>query len=416
MSGARSGSSGGRKPAEGDYRSPLEKPLEKPRRRIQIKVPEQYKPVNDEVWEELEEYLFTGFLTSPALVLGRTFIFKTLNHNELRFISFLKPRGREARETRSHFKAAFIAHSIFLIDGENVLNGRADHMRKLVETVSKLTSPMQDKLLEELGVLNQRAARLYPLTEVYVGENRSRFKWMYLNGNGTSIHSTAATGMAGTHELGMNYCQQTWVAVNQLMDVREQMDRDWQNAKFVGSCFNGKGVRSVDERDKARKERERTELEDQKMEVLYTYLNRTVGGEEDLKDMAQLPDGRIARVEKKFQALSVDELAEQLSASLSGEKDHHDLVVDRRLREIGRLRDEQSEMGRKIYSRSEADSIFQSSSIPVSGSSRVLGGKAEAEAQLARMRRIQAEFLAKRARQIPGDLQGSDKLSSEEPT
>jgi len=207
------------------------------------------------------------------------------------------------------------------------------------------------------------------------------------------------------------------LAINQLMDVRDQMDREWQHAKFIGSCFNGKGVRPVDERDKARRERERTEREDRKIKVLHTYLNRQAGAsEDDLKDKVQLPDGRTARVEKKFQALSVDELADQLSAALSDEKDHHDLVVDRRLREIGQLRDERAEFGRRIYSKSEADSAFHSSSVPISGSSRVLGGKAEAEAQLTRMRQLQAEFLAKRGRQIPGDLQDSDDDSSQEST
>ncbi len=404
MAASRPAGSDDRKPAKGGHR------------RIQVKVPEQYRPVNDEVWEELEDHLFTGFLVSPALVFDRTFVFKTLNHNELRFVNHLKPRGKDPREARDRFKAAFIAHSIFLIDGENVLNGRAAHMRRLVNIVGKLTRPMQDKLLEELGILNQKAVRLYPLVEVYVYENRSRFKWMYLNGGGTPIHSTAATGIAGTQELGMNYCQQTWVAVNRLTDTKEQMDRDWQNAKFVGSCFNGKGVRSVDERDKARRERERTEREDAKMRVLYAYLNRQAGAaEEDLKDKAQLPDGRIAKVEKKFQAISVDELAEQLSAALSGEKDHHDLVIDRQLSKIDKLRDERVEMSRHIYSRSAADSVFQSASYPIGGSSRILGGKAEADAQLARMRALQMDFLAKRARQIPGDLQDSDGESPEEP-
>jgi hypothetical protein len=123
----------------------------------------------------------------------------------------------------------------------------------------------------------------------------------------------------------------------------------------------------------------------------------------------------VAQVEKKFQAISVDELAEQLSASLSGEKDHHDLVVDRKLREINTVREEQIEMGRRVYSRSESDSVFRaSSSIPISGASRIIGGKAEADAQLARMRKLQAEFVSKRARQIPGDLQSSDEGSSKE--
>ena len=386
-------------------------------RSVQIKVPEQYRPVNDEVWEELEDYLFLGFVISPALIFGRTFVFKTLNHHEIRYLSHLRPRGKSPPEVQDAFRSAFVAHSVYLVDGENVLHDRMGHLRRLTEIMSSMDRPIHNKIIKELGALNEKVSRLSPLVEVYVHENRSRFRWMHMVGSGHSVHSTSATGIAGTQDLGMNYCQQTWTALNKLTDISDAMDRDWHNAKFVGSCMSSKGVRSVDERDRARRERERSEKEDLKMRVLHDYLNRQVGGEvEDSKNTAQLPDGRIAKVEKKFQALSVDELAEQLSAALSGEKDHHDLVVERRLEEIRRIRDENEGMGRDIYSRSASASVAAySTSVPISGASRVLGGKAEAEAQLSRMRRLQAEFIAKRGRRVSEDLQSSDKDGTGDP-
>ena len=381
-------------------------------RRVQVKVPEQYRPVSDEVWEELEEYLFLGFLMSPALIFDRTFVFKTLNHQELRYLNHLRPRGKSPPEMKAAFRPAFIAHSLYLVDGENALHGRMDHLRRLTKIVSNLDPAVQEKIVEELGALNQRVARLSPLVDVYVYENRSRFRWMHLSGSGHAIHSTSSTGVSGTQDLGLNYCQQTWVAVNRLTDIHDQLDRDWHNAKFIGSCMSSKGVRSVDERDRARREREKSEREDAKIKVLHDYLNRQAGGPSaDARDSAQLPDGRIAKVEKKFQALTVDELADQLSAALSGEKDHHDIVVERKLEEIRRIREDNADMGRRVYTRSFSASVAGegSTSIPISGASRVLGGKAEAEAQLARMRKLQAEFIAKRGRQVQGDLQSSDR-------
>ena len=377
-------------------------------RRVQVTVPEQYRPVADEVWDELEEYVYLGFLTSSSRLHGRTFVFKTLNQNEVRILQLMKPKGAAAPEVSDHYRATFIAHSVLLIDGENALVDRTRHIRRMVDLIKKLEPKIQDAVVEELSFLNEKAGRLHPLVEVYVHENRSRFRWMHIRGSHLSVHSPGSTGFEGTDRIGMNHAQQTWTALNELLDVQEDMDRSWHNAKFIGSCFAGKGVRAVDERDRARKQRERSEREDLKMKVLHDYLNRQVGRKEDHGDLAQLPDGRTAKVQKKFQAMSVQELADQLSAALSGEKDHHDLVVERQLQRIAQIRSENEEARQRIW-RTPALRDGARGSVPLSGASRVIGGKAEAEAQLSRMRKLQLDMVRKQARQIPPDLQDSDE-------
>jgi len=272
-------------------------PAEESNHKIRIEVPEAFKKVNEEVWEELENYLFTGFLSSSASILKETFIFKTLNHTEIRNIEFMKPFRSSVPEAKDRFRTAFIAHSVFMIDGENFLHDRPRHFRKLMKLISRIPTNLQQKIINNLASLNSKASRLYPLTEVYVHENRSRFKWMQYSN--LAINSQSVTGIPGTDEIGISHCQSAWVAMNKIIDRRDQIERDWGNAKFIGSCFAGKGVRSIDERDKTRLERERQELDDLKIKVLYNYLNKTEG-QKDAPQITVLPDGRRVVVEKRL--------------------------------------------------------------------------------------------------------------------
>jgi hypothetical protein len=185
----------------------------------------------------------------------------------------------------------------------------------------------------------------------------------------------------------MNMCQQTWTALCQMIDHREDMEREWANAKFIGGCFAGKGVRQIEERDRGRLEQERVDREELKIKVLYRYLNRTEDGK-DPEEFIKLPDGRTASVAKRFKAESAEELASELSAALSGEKDYHDLVIERKRQEFIE-RSKELDLQRNAYLRRPE--------LPVNGpavgggGSRILGGRAEADAYLKRMEEIRVK-------------------------
>ncbi len=366
------------------------------------------------MWEDLESYLYSGFLTSHAKLVERSFVFKTLNHLEVQSISYLRPAGGTPADVQDSYRAAFIAYSVFYIDGQSALSDRPRHISRLIKTVKKLPSRVQDEIIIRLGALNEKASRLHPLTEVYVHENRSRFKWLQLKN--TSVHLSSSTGVPGSEFLGMNYCQQAWTALNHLVDQREVMDAEWSNAKFIGSCFNGKGVRGVDEKDRGRREKERDEREEKKMKVLFRYLNRLPAGSDGPPAEVVLPDGRKASVVKSFRAETVDELSEQLSAALSGEKDHHDRVVEAKERQNAERRAALQDLSRMMYSGPLPDDVrpgsaYASRTLPASGPSRILGGKAEAEALLERMNRMRLDS-AQRFRD--GAAAASDPQSSDE--
>jgi hypothetical protein len=393
--------------------------LDKNGQRIRIRVPETYKVVDEEVWSELESYIFQGFLTATAVIAGKTFVFKTLNALEMRNVNFMRPTRGVTPDGSDPFKAIFIAYSIFMVDGSNTLYERPRHINRLVKVIKKLPLKLQDKILENLSSINQRAVRLFPIAESYCHENRSRYRWLQVSG--IPIHSPMATGIPGTDELGMNQCQQMWTAVNRTLDRRDIMEREWQNAKFVGSCMAGKGIRSIDEKDRMRLEKERIDREEQKIKVLHAYLNRKSGIEEP-KPKVHLPDGRFAEVvegtqaDGKFRAETAEELADQLERALAGEKDFHDLVIEAKEREL-RVRARAIKAAQQSFFQlppmsSDSDSDSEEN---IGGlSTRVIGDKAIADGYLSRMKVLQAEQLKKASRQMNLEAEGfSQKIDGE---
>jgi hypothetical protein len=364
-----------------------------PPKRVEIKVPDIYKQVDESVWQELEQFLYTGFLVSPAVVQNQSFVFKTLNPYELRNIQYMRPAGDSLPESSAIFRNAFVAHSIFMVDGNNALYERPRHINRLIRAVSRLSAKVQDNIIENLAALNERASLLLPLVEAYTYENRSRYRWLQVKGS--QVHHPIATGIAGTDELGMNLCQQTWTALNHIIDRQEEMERDWQNAKFIGSCFAGKAIRAIEEKDRGRREKEKTDREDLKMRTLYVYLNRKVGKDVEQEEPVpvQLPDGRFAHVVKRFKAESAQELADQLSASLSGEKDYHDLVVEAKLKQVRESAEQKDAFKRSLMAR---EPMFGPTS---DGKVRVLGSKKEAEAYVKRMKELEREHIMRSAKQ-----------------
>jgi hypothetical protein len=348
-------------------------------RKVQINVPSHYQEIKPEIWQDLESYLFDGFLVSPSNIFGENFVFKTLNHLEVKQILWKRSIKGAAPEVDLQFRSAFIANSIFLLNGENMLIDRHKNLSKLMKLVSKLSPKIQDKIVENISYINKKASRLHPLVEVYAYENRSRYKWLQISH--MPIHADECTGIAGTSNIGMNHCQSAWVALNKMIDKREQSDIEWSYAKFIGSCWNSKGVRQADEQDRARKAREQQERDDLKFNLLMKYMkNQDLESNTQEGKIVTLPDGRQALVSKRFMAESVEELADQLSASLSGEKDYHDLVIEQKRKEY------QDKLQAIEIAKQRMWEESMRRPLPVAGSgTRILGGKKEADAYMKKM-------------------------------
>lgn len=278
---------------------------------IRIDAPKEPE-VKPEVWKDVEGLLFRGFLTIPGDINGVEFVFKSLNHHEFEFVQWLG--GGKASNSSDRFYNTFLAYGVFMVDGNNILPTRKDVIPELVAFFAQLPQPAKAKLVRYMSEVNRRAANAVTLTEAYILEQTSRFRWAQIRG--LDLMTPTCTGVPGTEEVGLNYAQLVWRALNHFEDIKEGAEREWDNAKFIGSCFAGKEIQKIYNQDKERRRKER----EVRLERRDKLLRQVLLGED--------PDNPESGGPVKIVARTVDELAKQLERDLRGEKDWHDLVVE----------------------------------------------------------------------------------------
>lgn len=278
---------------------------------IHIEAPKEPE-VNPEVYRDVEPILFRGFLTVPAEIGEVSIVFKSLNHHEY---ELLRLSGSFEHGGTYKLWDTFLAYNVFMIDGTNVLADRERLLPKIAELFRDMPPTAKSKLIRQMSEINRRANNAVLLTECYTTETYSRFRWAQLRG--LDLCSPTATGVPGTERLGMNWAQLTWRALNSFEDRHDEIERDWENAKFVGSCFAGKGIQKVYQQDTDRRKKEKDDRFARKDRVLRQVLL----GEKFSESSKQLQGAMVKG------AQTVDELAQQLQGDLRGEKDWHDKVI-----------------------------------------------------------------------------------------
>jgi len=300
---------------------------------IHIEAPKE--PVVDpKVYHDVEAILFRGFLYVPADIHGVSFVLKSLNHHEYNML-----RLRSLSDDQA-FHNMFLAYGVLMVGGDSVLYNRDRWLPDLAKTFASMPPKGKNKVIRLLSELNRRVAGAVTLTEAYAMENYSRFRWVQLAG--LDLSSPSVTGIPGTEVLGLNWAQLVWRALNTYEDHRDQAERDWENAKFIGSCFAGKGMSKIYAQDSERKRKETERRVSRKDALLRHVMLGT-----PLTDGADQRPGEVMVVAK-----TVDELAGQLERSLKGERDWHDEIVatiEDRARQ--RERDKQDRLAKLVAER-----------------------------------------------------------------
>jgi hypothetical protein len=278
---------------------------------LHISVPQQVE-VNPEVFKDVEPLLFRGFLHFNVEINGVSFVLKSLNHHEFERLGM--SLDLDNFKGRQQFYTKFLAFGVLLVDGTNVLVERDRWIPEITKMFEGLEEGARRKMIRHMSEINRRANRAVMLTEAYCLEHVSRLRWAQFQG--LDLTSSAVTGFLGTPGLGLNWAQLTWRALNFFESQREQIERDWENAKFIASATAGsKGMSQVNSQDKLRRERELAEKLEHRDKVLHAaFLGQSL--EEAKKDSSIM----VAR--------TVEELANQLEKDLKGEKDWHDRVVE----------------------------------------------------------------------------------------
>ena len=322
---------------------------------IRIEPPKQVE-VNPEVLKDVEPMLFRGFLCVSAEINGVSFVFKTLNHHEFELLHLLVDPGDQRGVRR--FYNHFLAYGVLMVDGVNILPDRDQYLPELIQVFGALDERVRRKVIRHMSEINRRASKAVVLTEVYSLESASRLRWSQYHK--VDLTSPSVTGFAGTQNLGLNWAQLTWRAVNYYEDQREVVEREWENAKFIAGAFAGsKGLSPINSQDKQRRERERNERTDRRDKILRSVvLGEDTSGKSTPEKVAPL---KVAR--------TVEELADQLEKDLRGEKDWHDRVVDAH---YSRIREQQEHRKQQLQEIRDAH-VAQYGDKPIIGGTEVVG-------------------------------------------
>lgn len=333
--------------------------------------------VNQEVYRDVAPMLFRGFLSVSATISGVPFVFKSLNQHEFDMIHLM---GGGADEQAPGFWDLFLAHGVFLIGGQNVLVERQRWMPKIANTFRDMLPAAKAKVIRHLSELNHRAANATTLTEAYMMETYSRYRWAQFHG--LNLSCTSVTGIAGTETLGLNWAQLTWRALNYYEDQGAVYEREWDNAKFIGSCSAGKGMQRIYNKDH---DRHRTEAED-RIARKDKILRHVLEGR-PMDDGTTLRNGQIVEV-----AQTVEQLADQLDRSLRGEQDWHDRVVAEHEQ---RALDARQQKKEHLLALTEASNKkFEGRRITGSTNEMVGLTPAQVQERIQRSRQLQAQALA----------------------
>ena len=284
--------------------------------RKDIRIPAPKEPeVDSKVYRDVEALLFRGFLYISAEINDVDFTFKALNHHEFDLLQMSLGYRADPKSMR-RFHNYFLAYGVIMIDGHNVLLDRERWLPDLAEFFDKMATHAREKAIRAMSSLNRRASNAVLLTEAYALEVYSRFRWAQMQG--LDLSAPQVTGVPGSERLGLNWGQLTWRAFNLYEDRHELAEREWENAKFVGACFAGKGIQKVYNQDNTRRQKEKEDRLARKDRLLRHVLL----GSSLETDTQEVQGGQVMQV-----ARTVEQLADQLEKSLRGEHDWHDHVV-----------------------------------------------------------------------------------------
>lgn len=313
-----------------------------------IRIPTPKEPeVDPAVYRDVENLLFRGFLILPAEINGVTFLFKSINHHEFEYIQWVSGSmsGDLTGKSIERYYNAFLAFGVFMIDGQNILPEREKWIPIIQDHFEKMPPSARGKIIQYLSEVNRRASSAVTLTEAYNTESYSRFKWAQFRG--LDVMSSASTGINGSERLGTNFAQLVWRALNYFEDLRDTAEREWDNAKFIGSCFAGKGIQKIYTQDTNRRQKEREDRTKRKDQLIRQVVLR-----EDPEEAKN--SGRYVMTV----ARTAEELADQLERGLRGEKDWHDEVVAREEAKLrAQIRDRQTKVQEIVKSRDQEQAL-----------------------------------------------------------
>lgn len=271
----------------------------------------------ESIYKDIIPMIERGFLSKKVLVNDVQISLRTINDSDLFLIQ------ERFSPNASNWHLWTIAHSVWLFDGQYLLDGSVHHAYEIYKALRDMPAPYVDKLYHALLDLFAKQSQCYVYIESFLYENLSRKMWLDTNKSFPNLNHV--TGLPGTEKMSLNTLQKIWLTYNQHEDKRVEYQGNWELTKATMSSQNPKAVQKITEADK-KKLSEDEALKQRAHDIAYYRFI----GETDKADF--LKGGGVGNVlevngERIYQPKSADELAEEFRRWVTGEEDLHDKVV-----------------------------------------------------------------------------------------
>jgi hypothetical protein len=268
-----------------------------------------------EMYVDVEKLISPGFISTRVKVFDTYFNLRTFCSGDMNLLE-----NREKRDSRDarDWIVTVLSHATWMVNGISIL-GDINTPIDVSSLYKRLPNYILKRLYRIQSSLSDKIGEAVKYIRCYSMEDPSRNAWRVI---GNSISLPTITGIPGTEIIGLNPIQKLWIIYNKHFDSIEEGKQSWNTAKFIASSNNPKGVKKVEDKEKARELRE----EDSKQELLdktyYTYIGAL---RED-----KLSDGRSIQRRVK----TIDELANEYKNWVEGNMDEFDMIVNEHKRKI----------------------------------------------------------------------------------
>lgn len=259
-----------------------------------------------EAYENIEKIICYGFLTVGVTVDGVEIILKNMTDREHERMQF---QVLDKDDTASQFLHQ-VALSTFMIDGVNMLEDRPRKTEDVVSFYSRMPNQFVLRLVEVIRELQERYIETVRFLEGYCYTDESRQLWKSMGVDGSF---RICTGVPGIDSVGINQVQQSWMLINRQLDDELRYGQEFSLSIMVASSFNSKGARSVQRSYEARKE----ELDQLRKDIAKYGFDKKRISEQQKRDRWTAP------------IKNREDLVRELYRQIRGEKDMHDLFVEK---------------------------------------------------------------------------------------
>lgn len=255
----------------------------------------------EDAYEIIERIIVNGFLTAEMRPDGCYLVMKNMTDHESTMLDIFRDAKVPGEDV-----CCKLAMCTFSLDGECFIASRGDVIHCLMNFWRDAPVSLVSSAVDAIRGINDRYYDVLSFLEGFCYTERSRYLWRIYKEGGVP-------GMLGARATGMNAVQENWAIVNRELDSEKDYEREFNLFLMVSSSFNPKGAKVLSRNYEV----SRNEAEELRREIAKCGYDHKRVEEEKHKADWTVP------------IRSREDLVRELYRQMRGEKDRHDLFIDK---------------------------------------------------------------------------------------